>query len=68
MRTGRNVDKITQLLLTLTNYKHKWLSAREIADFSDMSHEAVLAWLYALHDAKLVECLNESPRKWRWKQ
>lgn len=68
MRTGRNVDKITQLLLTLTNYKHKWLSAREIADFADMSHEAVLAWLYALNEVGLVECQNANPRLWRWKQ
>lgn len=68
MRTGRNVDKITKLLWVLVRTKHHWMSAKNIACDSDMSHEAVLAWLYALHDAKLVECLNESPRKWRWKQ
>lgn len=66
MRTRRNTKKIVDLLFVLTRAKHHWLSAKDIADLADMSHEAVLAWLYELHDAKLVECVNEVPRKWRW--
>ena len=70
MRTGRNQKKIAHLLLVLTQHKqhHLWLSAASIAIAADMSHEAVLAWLYALRDADLVECQNVNPRLWRWKQ
>ena len=67
MRTGRNQKKVIALLWTLTHFKHTWLSARDIADTSNMNHESTLAWLYSLHEEGLVECRNENPRKWRWK-
>ena len=68
MRTGRNVEKTIDLLETLLGNKHQFLSARDISFAANMSHEAALAWLYALHEAQMVECRNENPRLWRWKQ
>lgn len=68
MRTGRNVDKIAHLIRVLVNLKHHYTSAKNIADEAGMSNEAVLAWMYALHEEGLVECLNENPRLWRWKE
>lgn len=67
MRTGRNMEKTIDLLEALMANKYRFLFAKDIAFVANMSHEAVLAWLYALHDADLVECWNESPRKWKWK-
>ena len=67
MRTGRNIAKVIDLLEALIRNK-RFLSARDIAFAANMSHESTLAWLYALHEAQMVECKNTNPREWRWKQ
>ena len=67
MRTGRNIAKVIDLLEALMSTK-RFLSARDVSFAANMSHEAALAWLYALHEAGMVECKNINPREWRWKQ
>lgn len=68
MRTGRNMEKVIDLFEALISNKHQRLTAKDIAFAANMNHESTLAWLYALHEAQMVECRNENPRKWRWKQ
>lgn len=68
MRTGRNMEKVIDLLDALMRNKLKPLSAKDLAFAANMNHESALAWLYALHEAQMVECVNANPRLWRWKQ
>ena len=66
MRTRRNTTKVARLLRVLRDSPP--MPAGMLAATAEMNHESVLGWLYVLHDAGLVECWNENPRKWRWKQ
>ena len=65
MRTGRNTHKIARLIKVLTTSPP--MKAGDIAAAAEMSHEAVLDWLYTLHAEGLVDAHTTTPRKWSWR-
>lgn len=66
MRKGTYLTKTARLIKFLKSAPP--MSAGMIAAAVPLDHASVLSWMYVLRDHGLVECLNENPRKWKWKQ